>query len=72
MILVDTLRSLRAPEYTRGIVLGDADDRLQEEEDVGDEAEDGVGGFEMCAGVGDLVVFDDDEGGKEGEDGCQV
>ncbi len=69
MILVDALRSLRAPEYTRGIILGDADDRLKEKEDVGDEAEDGVRGLEVCAGVGDLVVFDDDEGGEEGEDG---
>ncbi len=72
MILVDALSLVRAPEYTGCIVLGDADDRLDEEENVCDETEDGVRGFEVRARVGDLVVFDDDEGGNEGQNGGQV
>lgn len=31
-----------------------------------------MGGFEVRAGVGDLIVFDDDEGGNEGKNGGQV
>lgn len=72
MILVNTLRVIHAPEHTRDVILCDAHDGLQEEENVGDQAEDGVGGFEVCAAVGDFVVFDDDEGGEEGEDGGHV
>lgn len=72
MIFVDALGLLRAPEYTRSIVLGDADDRLKEEEDVSGETEDGMGRFEVRAGVGDLIVLDDDESGNEGKNGGQV
>lgn len=49
MVLVDTLCPRRAAEQAGGVVLGDADDGLQEEEDVGDEAEDGVWGLEVGA-----------------------
>lgn len=69
MVLVDGLGVVHAPEHTRRVVLRYPDNGLQEEEDVGDEPEDGVWGLEMRATVGDLVVFDDDEGGDEGEDG---
>ena len=72
MILVDALGLLRAPEYTGCIVLGDADDGLKEEENVSDETQDGVRGYEVRAGVGDLIVFDDDEGGNEGQNGGQI
>lgn len=72
MVLVDRLGVVHAPEHARRVVLRDADDGLQEEEDVGGEAEDGVRGLEVRAGVGDLVVFDDDEAGEEGEDGGEV
>lgn len=72
MILVDALGLLRAPEYTGCVILGDADDGLNEEENVSDETEDGVRGYEVRAGVGDLIVFNDDEGGNEGQNGGQI
>lgn len=61
MVLVDGLGIIHAAEYVWGVVLGDADQGLQEEEDVRDQAEDGVRGLEVCAAVGDFIVFDDDE-----------
>ena len=72
MILPHRLRVLHAPVHGREVVLRDAHDGLDEEDDVGDEAKDGVRGLEVRAGVGDLVVFDDDEAGEEGEDGGAV
>ena len=42
VIFVDTFRILDAPEDIGGIVLSDANDRLQEEENVGDETKDGM------------------------------
>lgn len=42
VILVDTFRILDATKDVGGIVLSDADDRLQEEENVSDETEDGM------------------------------
>lgn len=72
VVLVDFLGVVDATEQGRDVVLGDSDDGLEEEEDVGDEAKDGVRGLEVVAAVGDFVVFDHDEGGDEGEDRGQV
>lgn len=72
MILVDLLCVSHAAEDGRGVELCDANGGLDEEEDIGDEAEDGVRGLEVRAAVGDFVVFDDDEGGEEREDGGGV
>lgn len=69
MVLVDTLGVIHAPEHFGGIVLRYPHDGLQEEEDVGDKAEDGVRGLEVRPAVADLVVFDYHQGGQEGEDG---
>jgi len=68
VVLVDALRVVHAPVQTRCEKLRDADQRLDDDEDVGDEAEDGVWGLKMYAIVRELVVFDDDEAGDEGED----
>lgn len=72
MVLVDALGFFRATEEPGSVVLSDADNGLEEEEDVGDETKDGVRGLEVCAAVSDLVVFDDNEGGNESEDGGQI
>lgn len=72
MVLVDALGIFRATEETGSVILSDTHNGLEEEEDVGDETQDGVRGFEVCAVVGDLVVFDDDEGGDESENGGQI
>jgi hypothetical protein len=45
---------------------------LDEDQDVGDESEDSVGGDEVGAAVADLVVFDYDEAGEGGEEGDVV
>ncbi len=72
VVLVDRLGVVHASEHAGQVVLRDADEGLQEEEDVGDEAEDGVRGLEVQAVVVDLVILDDDEAGEEGEDGGEV
>lgn len=72
MVLVDRLGVVDASEDRRDVVLGDADEGLEDEEDVGEQAEDGVRGAEVLAVVGDFVVFDDDEAGDEGEDAGAV
>lgn len=69
MILIDAPSIVRATEETGSVILSNADDGLEEEEDVGDETEDGVRRLEMCAAMGDLVVLDDNEGSDEGEYG---
>jgi hypothetical protein len=72
VVLVQLLRILH-PAVQRGHkVLRDADDRLDEDQDVGDEAEDGVRRDKVRAAVADLVVFDHDEAGEGGEEGDVV
>lgn len=72
MILPHRLRVVHAPIYSREVVLRDSNYCLDEENDVGDEAQDGMGTFEVCAIVGDFVVFDDDEAREEAKDGGAV
>jgi hypothetical protein len=68
VVLVQLLRILH-PAVQRGHkVLRDADDRLDEDQDVGDEAEDGVRRDKVRAAVADLVVFDHDQAGEGGEE----
>lgn len=69
MILVNLLRPFHATIQRRGIILRNPDNCLQEEEDVSDEAEFSVNGGEVRGAVGEFVVFDDYEGGEEGEGG---
>lgn len=69
MILVHTLRPIHTAIQPGSIILRQADQGLQRKQDVRDEAEDGVRGFEMGTVVADFVVFDYDEGGEEGEGG---
>lgn len=72
MILVHRLSIVDAAEHHWHVVLRDADEGLHDEEDVGDQAEDGVRGAEVLAAVGDFVVFDYYEAGDEGEDAGAV
>jgi len=72
MILPHRLRVIHAPIYSREVVLRDSNYCLDEENDVGDQAQDGMGTFEVCAIVGDFVVFDDDEAREEAKHGGAV
>jgi hypothetical protein len=68
VVLVQLLRILH-PAVQRGHkVLSNADDRLDQDQDVGDEAEDGVRRDKVRAAVADLVVFDHDQAGEGGEE----
>jgi hypothetical protein len=48
-------------------VLCDAYEGLDYEQDVGDETQDGMGRFEMCAVVIDFVDLNGDEAGDQGQ-----
>ena len=72
MVLPHRLRIIHAPIYSWEVVLRNSDYRLDEENDVGGEAQNGMGTFEVSAIVGDFVVFDDDEARKEAKDGGAV
>jgi hypothetical protein len=72
VVLVQLLRILHSAVQRGHKVLSDSDDRLDEDQDVGDEPEDGVRGDEVGAAVADLVVFDYDEAGEGGEEGDVV
>lgn len=68
MVLPYCLRIIHATIQVREIILRDANNSLDGEDDVGDEPEDGVRGLEMRAGVRDLVIFDYDKAGDECQD----
>lgn len=68
MVLVNRLGVINAAEQTRDIVLRDAHQGLDEEENVDDQAQDVMGGSKMGAIVGKFVIFDDNESGQECED----
>lgn len=61
VVFVDCLRVVLSTVELRYKVLCEADYCLDEEKDVGDQAEYGVRGFEVGAVVGCLVVYDHDE-----------
>lgn len=70
VVLVQLLRILLAAVDLRHKVLRHADKGLDGDQDVGEQAKDGVGRLEVYAFVRDLVVLDDDEAGDgrgEGE-----
>lgn len=66
MILPYLLRIVNAAIQRRDEVLRESHQRLQKQENVGQETEDGVRRFEVCAAVADLVDFDYHEAGYEG------
>lgn len=68
MVLPHRLCVVHASIYSREVVLRDSNYCLDEENDVGGQAQDSMGTFEMCAIMGDFVVFDDDKAGEEAED----
>jgi len=72
MILPHRLRVIHAPIYSWEVVLRDPNYCLNKENDIGNQAQNGMGTFEVCAIVGDFVVFDDDEASEETEDGGAV
>lgn len=72
MVFVQSLRIVDAPVESRREVLRYPDDRLQRDEDVGYQSQDGVRGFEVRAAMVYFVVFDDDEAGDGGEHGYIV
>ena len=72
VVFVNGLGIVHAPVDAGGVVLRYAHDGLDGKEDVGDEAEDAVGGGEVGGAVGEFVIFDDYECGEEGEDGGAV
>jgi len=72
VVLVQLLCILDAAVQRGHKVLGDANNRLDEHQDVGDEAEDGVRRDKVRAAVGDLVVLDHDQAGEGGEQGDVV
>lgn len=67
VVLVNGLGVVHAAEQLRDVVLRDADEGLQDEEDVGDEAELAVLGVKVRFPAGELVVFDHNQAGDEGE-----
>lgn len=70
MVFVHLFRGLDAPKDERGEEeLRAADGGLQHDDDVRDEAQDGVGRLETGLRMRGLVELDDDEGGEEGQVG---
>jgi len=67
VVLVQLLCIFLTTVQPRDKVLREADHDLAEDQNVGDEAEDGVRRLEMCALVRKLVVLDDDEAGEGGQ-----
>lgn len=67
MVLVDGLGIVDAAEELRDVKLRDTDQGLQDEEDVGDEAADAVGGCEVGSSMVDFVNFDDNQPADKGE-----
>jgi len=72
VVFVQLLRIVDASVKSGQEVLRDTHKRLNDDQDVGDQAEDGVGRLEVSAVVRDLVVLDDDEAGDRGEKGDVV
>lgn len=72
VVLPHGLGILLAPVQRRGVILREADDGLQEQKDVGYEAEDGVRRLEVLVAGALLVDLDDDEAGEQGGDAEEV
>ena len=67
VVLVNGFGVIHTSIDARGIVLRYSHDSLDSEEDVRDKPEDAMGRGKMGASMGKLVVFDDYEGGEEGQ-----
>lgn len=72
MILVHALRILHTAIQRRHKVLREPDERLDQQQDVGDEPQDGVRGLEMRPLVCEFVDLDDHEAGDGGGGGGDV
>lgn len=65
MVLVNGFGVVHASKQGRKIKLHDANQTLDDEQNIGDETQNGVWGFKVGAPVVDFVVLDDDEAGDE-------
>lgn len=72
MVFVDGLCVIHTSVDARGVILRYSHNSLNREEDVCDESKDTVRGGEVGAGVGELVVLDYYESGKEGKHRCPI
>lgn len=72
MVFVNRLCVVDRAEERWGVILGDTDDGLNEEEDVHNHAEDVMRSAKVGAIVSELVVFDDDEPADKGQDADPV
>jgi hypothetical protein len=72
VVLVQLLRILHTAVQRGHKVLGNPDDSLYEDQDIGYETEDSVRRDEVRAAVADLVVFNYDQAGEGGEQGDVV
>ena len=72
MILVNSLGVVDAAIKRRDVQLGKANQCLDEQQDVGGEADNGVGGLEVSAVVAGLIVVDDNKGGQKSEKGSAI
>lgn len=66
VVFIDGLRVIHTSIDARGIVLRYPHNCLNGEEDICDETKDAVRRGEVGASVGEFVVLDDYESGKEG------
>jgi hypothetical protein len=67
MVFIYLLCVVHTAVETGSVVLRKSHEALQEQEDVADCAEYGVGGFKVRTGVGKLGIEDDGEAGIEGD-----
>ena len=70
VVLVHGLGIVHATVQVGGVVLREADEGLQHQDDVGDQAEAGVDRREVW--VWDLVVDDDDKPGQQGQQAREI
>ena len=72
MPLINPLRLIHASIQPREIKLRNPHNTLNCKQYIRNQSQYRVGRDEMCASVGDFVIFDYYEGGEEGEDGGGV
>lgn len=72
VILVNGLGVVDAAIKRWDVKLGKANQGLDEQQDVGGEADNGVGGLEVSAVVAGLIVINDNKGSQESEKGSAV
>jgi hypothetical protein len=72
MVLINGLGVVDATEHGRDIILCNTNQGLDDQQSVGDEAENGVRGRKVGAVVIEFVVFNNDETRNEGEEGGAI